>query len=292
MNHLFLILIIALAFSSLLVNILPENVYTTTVTEKYTTTSTITRTETIDVPVTTHLTRTSTVKIPVTTSGIIIVQRTVLVPTTLRTSFLYTTTVTSTECRNVGGTTRCDVRTVIVRTTVGTNLVIIQRILTSCTTIYGDRECWAVYRTYTMGGAAAVRTYVPSVVQEPFMVTSETTLLSATTETLEVTTFERRTRTIEEPVTLTLENVYTSYATHLAASTSEQQAGYNFANLVSSNLAWIFILLLAILITALAIRKRHPSFKPSMAITYCINCGAQIPSNVKYCPHCGASQKE
>jgi hypothetical protein len=143
-----------------------------------------------------------------------------------------------------------------------------------------------------MGGAAAVCTYVPSVVQEPLMATSETILLSATTETLEVTTFERRTRTIEEPVTHTLENVYTSYTTHPIASTSEQQAGYNFANLISNNLTWILILLSAILIIALIVRKRHPSFKPSMAMTYCINCGAQIPSNVKYCLHCGASQKE
>jgi hypothetical protein len=143
-----------------------------------------------------------------------------------------------------------------------------------------------------MGGAVAVRTYVPSIVQEPLMATSETILLSATTETLEVTTFERRTRTIEEPVTHTLENVYTSYAIHPIASTSEQQAGYNFANSISSNLACILILLLTILITALAVRKRHSSFKPSMAMTYCINCGAQISSNVKYCFHCGASQKE
>lgn len=163
-------------------------------------------------------------------------------------------------------------------------------LVTSCRTFYGDRECWTVYRTYTMGGAAAVCTYVPSVVQEPLMATSETILLSATTETLEVTTFERRTRTIEEPVTHTLENVYTSYAPHPTAS--EQQAGYNFANLISNNLTWILILLPAILIIALTVRKRHPSFKPSMAMTYCINCGAQIPSNVKYCPHCGASQKE
>jgi len=132
--------------------------------------------------------------------------------------------------------------------------------------------------------------YVPSVVQEPLMATSETILLSATTETLEAITFERRTRTIEEPVTHTLENVYTSYAPHPTAS--EQQAGYNFANLISNNLTWILTLLSAILITALAVRKRHSSFKPSMAMTYCINCGAQISSNVKYCFHCGVSQKE
>jgi hypothetical protein len=64
-------------------------------------------------------------------------------------------------------------------------------LVTSCRTFYGDGECWAVYRTYNMGGAAAVRTYVPSIVQEPLMATSETILLSATTETLEVITFER-----------------------------------------------------------------------------------------------------
>jgi hypothetical protein len=74
-----------------------------------------------------------------------------------------------------------------------------------------------------MGGQQLVRTYVPAVVQVPLTVTSETTLLSATTETLETTTLERSTRVIEEPVVLTLENVYTSYIAPTATPTPEQQ---------------------------------------------------------------------
>jgi carbohydrate-binding DOMON domain-containing protein len=61
-------------------NIPPENMYTTTITERHITTLTITKIETINVTVTTHLTRTSTIEIPITTSGITIVQRTILVP--------------------------------------------------------------------------------------------------------------------------------------------------------------------------------------------------------------------
>jgi hypothetical protein len=164
-------------------------------------------------------------------------------------------------------------------------------VVTLCRTFYGDVECEQIAQIQTIGEARLYRTYVPAVVQEPLTVTSETTLLSTTTETLETTTLERSTRVIEEPVVLTLENVYTSYIAPTATPTPEQQGGYKATSLMLSNLPWIIIALI-VLTAALIVRKRRPSFKPGVAATYCINCGAQIPGGVKYCPNCGAPQRE
>ncbi|MEM2122331.1 MAG: zinc ribbon domain-containing protein [Candidatus Bathyarchaeia archaeon] len=290
-NQILLILIIASASTSLLANTLPENGYTTTITERRTTTLTTTRTETVEVTVTTSLTRTSTVEIPVSTRGVILVQRTTLIPTTYRTSFIYTTTSYRMICyTNPGGTT-CSLRVVTV--TMGTRVLRIP--LTTCRTFYGDVECEEHREVYTMAGQQIVRTYVPAIVQVPLTVTSETTLLSATTETLETTTLGRSTRTVEEPILLTLENVYTSYVTYPATPTPtpEQQGGYDYGlpKLMADNLPWIIIALIVLVAALIVGVRRRPRFKPGVAMTYCMNCGAQIPGNVKYCPNCGALQK-
>jgi hypothetical protein len=150
-----LILLIVSASSSLLVNTLPENVSTTTVTERYTTTITTPRTETVDVTVTTHTTKMSTLEIPVTTRRIILVQRTVLVPTEIRTSYIAVQTVFYSTCWRW-------------------NMHI---------------HCGRTYELRTIGAAAIIRTYVPAIVQEPLTVTSESTIYRTTTETLETDEF-------------------------------------------------------------------------------------------------------
>ncbi|MEM3677444.1 MAG: zinc ribbon domain-containing protein [Candidatus Bathyarchaeia archaeon] len=264
-----LILIIALASLSLLADASPEGGHTTTVTELRTTTLTTTRTETVDVTVTTLLTRTSTVEIPVTTRGVILVQRTTLIPTTIATTFTHTTVVPYTTCT--------------IRTVTFPHITARFPI------------CTVIYETHTIGGAALARTYVPAIVQVPITITSETTLLSATTETLETTTLGRSTRTVEEPIVLTLENVYTSYVTYPATPTPtpERPGGYDYGlpRLMAGNLPWIIIALIAIVAALIVGARRRPRFKPGMAAVYCINCGAQIPGDVKYCPNCGAPQK-
>ncbi|MEM3079063.1 MAG: zinc ribbon domain-containing protein [Thermoproteota archaeon] len=103
---------------------------------------------------------------------------------------------------------------------------------------------------------------------------------------------EKSTRTTVEPITLTLENVYTSYVTYPATITSERREETNITNLISSNLTWILIIIIVALIAALAVKTRRPAGKPSIIGRYCVNCGAQIPAAVAYCPHCGALQKE
>ncbi|MEM1588698.1 MAG: zinc ribbon domain-containing protein [Candidatus Bathyarchaeia archaeon] len=265
-RYLFLMLILSLSYSSLLAYISSENVYTTTVTEYLTTTITTTRTETIDIPITSTFTRISTLEIPVTTSGTILVWRTVLVPTTIRTSFIYTTTASYLSC---------------------TKILVTYPYITATIP-----ACTIIYEIHTVAGGAILRTYVPEVVQEQFTITSKTTIFNTVTETLETVILQKSTRTMEEPIILTMENVYTSYVTHPSTPTSEQQPGYNIVSLISNNLAWFLIIILMALIIVLIARKRRPAFKPSGKMMYCINCGAQIPSDIKYCPHCGASQKE
>jgi len=253
-----LILLIVSASSSLLVNTLQENVSTTMVTERYTTTITTPRTETVDITVTTHTTKISTLESTVTTRRIILIQRTVLVPTTIRTSYITVQTVLSTTCWREGM----------------------------------EMHCEGVYYRNTIGAAAIIRTYVPAIVQEPLTVTSESTIYRTTTETLETTSLGKSTRTTEEPITLTIENVYTSYLTYPATTTTpEREGGANIANLFSSNLMWILVILVA-LIAALTIRTRRPAGRPRITGRFCVNCGAQIPAAVAYCPHCGAPQEE
>jgi hypothetical protein len=112
-----------------------------------------------------------------------------------------------------------------------------------------------------------------------------------TTETIETTSLEESTRTTEEPITLTIENVYTYLTYPAITTTSEQWEGANIANLVLSNLMWILVILVA-LIAALTIRTRRPAGRPRITGRFCVNCGAQIPAAVAYCPHCGAPQEE
>ncbi|MEM2901886.1 MAG: zinc ribbon domain-containing protein [Candidatus Bathyarchaeia archaeon] len=99
--HPLLLFLIVLSVSTVFLNSLADNGYTTTVTQRFTTVLTTTKTETTDTTITAYVTRTETVETYIETHKVVMKPTTVLIPT-----FVVVQYVTS-GCAAPGGSTIC-----------------------------------------------------------------------------------------------------------------------------------------------------------------------------------------
>jgi hypothetical protein len=133
--------------------------------------------------------------------------------------------------------------------------------------------------------------FATRLVTMPTIITSTKTNTATIKQTVESRIVSITTQSKTEITTMTLEKVYTSTGTSSASTTNQEWI--IISDLFYDFFLWILFLVALIVAGAFVFLYRRSRIRSGKAVlqSFCISCGSPIPSGVKHCPECGASQK-